>query len=175
MQLFQINDQYKIDIDPVAYTLIPFKKIWDRDKSKDKSKAKNELAFVYFSVDYKSDFYNIPNVEQREIEVIKHLFKDAKYSPDKVVREAQEFYKERQKTFSLVLLENALLGLEKLSTYFRDIDFDEYDPKKFADTVRQLPAIIESLKRTEEAVQKEQDTDSRLRGGREKGLYTDGG
>ena len=175
MQLFQINDQYKIDIDPVAYTLIPFKKIWDRDKSKDKSKSKNELAFVYFSVDYKSDFYNIPNVEQREIEVIKHLFKGEKYSPDKVVREAQEFYKERQKTFSLVLLENALLGLEKLSTYFRDIDFDEYDPKKFADTVRQLPAIIESLKRTEEAVQKEQESDSRLRGGREKGLYTDGG
>ena len=174
MQLFQINEQYKIDIDPVAYTLIPFKKIWDRDKSKDKSKARKELAFIYFSIDYKSDFYNIPEVEQREIEVIKHIFEKEEWSPDKVIKEAQEFYKERQKTFSLVLLENALLGLGKLSEYFRTIDFTEYDPKKFADTVRQLPAIIESLKKTEEAVQKEQDTDSRLRGGREKGLYTDG-
>ncbi len=174
MQLFQINDQYLIDIDPVAYTLLPFKKIWDRDKSKTKDRAKKELAFIYFSVDYKSDFYNIPNIETREEEVIKHLFKE-KWTPDKAIRDAQEFYKERQKTFSLVLLENALMGLNKLSVYFRDIDFNEYDPKKFADTVRQLPAIIESLKKTEEAVQKEQETDSKLRGGREKGLYTDGG
>ena len=173
MQLFQINEQYKIDIDPVAYTLIPFKKIWDRDKSKDKSKARKELAFIYFSIDYKSDFYNIPEVEQREIEVIKHIFEKEKWSPDKAIKEAQEFYKERQKTFSLVLLENALLGLGKLSEYFRTIDFTEYDPKKFADTVRQLPAIIESLKKTEDSIQREQEQGKKKKGGRDKAIYED--
>ena len=189
MNLFQIDEQYNVQIDPIAYTLLPFKTIWDRDKSKTKEKAKAELAFIFFTVDYKSVYYNQPDEEEREKEVIRHLFKENKnkWKPDKIVREAQNFYKDKQKTFSLSLLENAMIGINKLSLYLRDISFDEveindktgevkpkHDVKKFADTVKTIPDIMKSLQLLEETVKKEQEQKNSLRGGREKGMYADG-
>ena len=186
MKLFQIDEKYNVSIDPIAYTLEPFRKLWNRDKSKNKIQAKNELAFTYFTTDYKSDFYNIPDITLREKEVAKHVFKDENWEPDKAVREAQAFYKERQKTFSLVLLDDAIYGISNLSRYLREVSFDDvkvdaksgkvrpkHDIKKYADTIKQIPAILDSLKALEEAVQKEQETDNKLRGGREKGMYAD--
>jgi predicted house-cleaning noncanonical NTP pyrophosphatase (MazG superfamily) len=186
MNLFELTSEYKVQINPAAYTLSHFKKIWDRDKSKAKETAQAELAFVYFTCDYKSDFYNIPETETREIEVIKHCIKDTKWKPDKVVRDAQEFYKDRQKTFSLILLEDAVHGISKLSSYLRDINFEEneinertgeikpkHDIKKYADTIKTIPDILKALNSLEEAVKKEQQQKNSLRGGREKGLYVD--
>jgi hypothetical protein len=186
MNLFELTSEYKVQINPAAYTLSHFKKIWDRDKSKTKDIAQAELAFVYFTCDYKSDFYNIPDIETREIEVTKHCFKDKKWTPDKVVRDAQEFYRERQKTFSLTLLENAMIGLNRLSEYLRDINFEEnevnertgevkpkHDTKKYADTIKTIPEQVKALEALEETIKKEQAQNKSLRGGREKGLYVD--
>ncbi len=186
MNLFELTSEYKVQINPTAYVLAPFKKIWDRDKTKNKEKAQGELSFIFFTCDYKSDFYNIPDYEQREVEVIKYCFKDSKWTPDKAVRDAQDFYRERQKTFSLVLLEDAVHGISKLSTYLRDINFDEneinertgeikpkHDIKKYADTIKTIPDILKALKSLQEAVKKEQEQKNALRGGREKGLYVD--
>ncbi len=186
MKLFELDSNYQVRVDPLAYSLIPFKKLWDRDKSKSKERAKKEFSFIFFTTDYKSDFYNIPSPEKREEEVIKHIFGEKSWEPDKVIREAQEFYKERQKTFSLILLDDAILGISNLSKHLRNVNFDEveidekagvpkpkYDIKKYADTIKQIPAILDALKVLEEAVRKEQDSDNRLRGGREKGMYAD--
>lgn len=185
MRLFDIDEAYNVKIDPIAYTLLPFKKIWDRDKSKSKDRAKAEISYVFFTCDYKTDFYDIPDEDKRKEEVIKHLFKEG-WTPDKLVEDAQEFYMERQKSFSLTLLENARCGINKLSLYLKDINFDEveinektgeakpkYDPKKFADTVKTIPDIIKSLGVLEDAVKKEQALKNALRGGREKGMYVD--
>ena len=186
MNLFELTPEYKVQIDPIAYTIDPFKAIWNRDKSKNKEVAQAELAFIYFTCDYKSDFYNIADEEQREIEVFKHCFKDKKWSADKIVREAQDFYKERQKTFSLILLEDAVHGISKLSSYLRHINFEEneinektgevkpkHDIKKYADTIKTIPDIMKALNTLQETVKKEQESAKALRGGREKGMYMD--
>jgi hypothetical protein len=186
MNIFELTSEYKIQIDPVAYTLEPFKVLWTRDKSKNKEIAQAELAFVFFTCDYKSDFYNIAEEEIKEGEVVRHCFKDKKWAPDDKVRAAQEFYKERQKTFSLILLEDAVHGISKLSSYLRDINFEEnevnpktgevkpkHDIKKYADTIKTIPEILKALNTLQEAVKKEQESNRALRGGREKGMYTD--
>jgi len=186
MNIFELTPEYKIQIDPIAYTLGPFKTIWKRDKTKNKENAQAELAFVYFTCDYKSVFYNEPDEQEREVEVIKHCFKDKKWSPDKVIRDAQEFYKERQKTFSLILLEDAIFGISKLSKYLRNVNFEEneknektgemrpkHDIKKYADTIKTIPDIMKALNTLQEAVKKEQESAKALRGGRKKGMYMD--
>ena len=188
MQLFELDSNYQLLINPTAYMLIPLKAVWDRDKTKDKEVAKKELAFIYFTIDYKSDFQNEPEPEQRETEVIKHVFgNSSKWKPDKIVKEAQEFYKERQKTFSLKLLEDALIGLTSLSKYMRNINFNEtkvnkatgtvepkHDIKKYADTIRQVPALHTAIEDLRKAVEKEQEVNNQLRGNREKAMYVDG-
>ena len=186
MQIFELDGGYNVQINPIAYNLLPFGEIWDRDKSKTKSTAKKELAYVYFNNDYKSDFFNEPDSQKRTEEVIRYVFgKNSKWEPDEKVQQAEEFYRERQKTFSLKLLEDTMYGIDKLSQYFKEINFNEveyseggqvrpkYDIKKFADTVEKVPKIIESLKKIRENVEKEQEAESVLRGGREKGMYAD--
>ena len=186
MNLIELTSDYKLQIDPAAYMLGPFKKLWDRDKSKTKDKALKELAYVFYSCDYKSPYFGNTSPEERDIEVKRHVFNDETATVDNLVVEAQEFYKERQKTFSLVLLEDAMTGIGKLSKYLKDINFYEneinertgevrpkHDIKKYADTVKTIPDILKSLTALKEAVQKEQESESGLRGGREKGMYAD--
>ena len=187
MNLFEITPEYKVQIDPIAYNIIPFKQIWNRDKSKSKDTAKAELTYVALSSDYKSPFFNQPDLEIRESTIREHCFGvNSKWEPDKLVNSAVEFYKDTQRTVSLTLLEDAMAGISKLSTYLRNINFDEielnektgkitpkHDIKKYADTIKTIPAILDSLKTLQEAVRKEQEASKSLRGGREKGMYAD--
>jgi len=45
MKLFKYEG-YEVKVAPEALTLKPFKKLWDRDKSKTKEKAFMELSFL---------------------------------------------------------------------------------------------------------------------------------
>ena len=67
------------------------------------------------------------------------------------------------------------------SINFNEVEINEktgeikpkHDIKKFADTIKQIPAIVEALNTLEESVKKEQQAEKGLRGGRQKGLYVD--
>lgn len=184
MNLFEMNN-YKLQIQPEAYSIFPFKKIWDRDKSKDKKIALEELAYVYFMADFTSDFADILNPEEKHKEVMRSVISDPNWKPDESIIEAVKFYVERQRTIALTLLEDAKHGISKLSSYLRDINFNDtetdksgevkpkHDIKKFADTIRQIPAIIGALKELEDTVKKEREAEKGLRGGKQKGMYAD--
>ena len=185
MNLFEIEGD-KLRIQPEAYALIPFKKIWDRDKSKGKVVALEELAYIYYLTDYQSDFVNDPDDSERDKAVRKQCITNSKWEPDKVVKEAIEFYKEMQETIAIKLLDNARAGINKLSLYIRDINFEEttlsvngevrpkHDIKKFADTIKQIPDILKALKQLEEAVKLEKEVaTNKLRGDRTKSPYED--
>ena len=70
VRLFQYEG-YKVSIAPEALMLQPFKKIWSRDKSKDKHKAMQELGYVYFMEDPRSDYQYLVDREMRSQEIIK--------------------------------------------------------------------------------------------------------
>lgn len=186
MNLIELTQDYKLQIDPTAYMLSPFKKLWDRDKTKNKEKVLRELAYIYYLCDYKSPYAGNTSPEERDIEVKRHVYGKEDVSVDDKVLEAIEFYKERQKSFSLILLEDALTGIARLSKYLRNINFEDneinertgevkpkHDIKKYADTVKTIPDILKSLNILKDAVEKEQESENSLRGNRTKGMYAD--
>lgn len=185
MKLLELDSSYNLQITPEAIALGPFKTLWNRDKTKTKEKAKNELAYIYYMCDYKSPYFNTTNLEERHEEIKKAIFAST-WEPDNIITEAVNFYRDRQRTFSLVLLEDAISGMSKLSAYLRNINFDEneinaktgevkpkHDIKKFADTIRGIPATMKALQELEETVRKEQEQNNDLRGNRKKGMYAD--
>jgi hypothetical protein len=185
MNLFELKN-WELQIQPEAYALGPFKVLIDRDKTKNKDIGIKELAYIFYMVDYKSDFINIIEEDERNEQVKKYVELPNNWKPDKKVIEALEFYKQRSSTISLLLLEDARIGISTLSKYMRSINFNEvdinektgeirpkHDIKKFADTIKQIPAIVEALNTLEESVKKEQQAEKGLRGGRQKGLYVD--
>ena len=174
MELFEIKDD-QVTFSPEALTLRPFRAIWDKDKSKGKKKAMAEMSAVYFYADYKSDFAEILD-KQEKLEVIKSVVvgmpKD--WEPSDKFDEAVEFYKERQQTITTVLLEDAKMAISKVSKFLRDVDLDETDIKKVSDVLGNLPKTVETINALENSVKKEMQQADTMRGGHTKAIFEDG-
>lgn len=179
MNLFHLVN-HQVYIEPIAYTLEPFAKIWNKDKAKDKERAIAELAYVYFMCDFKSDFNAIVDEEKRSEEVIKYLKLPKNYKPDNDIKLAIKFYDDRQKTVTMYLLEDVYKSIDKLRAYFREVDLMEYDKNskpihdvtKLTKSIESVAKIVDSLKVLEEKVKREKE-ESGLRAGRKKGMYED--
>jgi len=182
MEVFEIkNDQ--VAFSPQALVLKPFRVLWDRDKTKGKLKAIAELAALYFYVDYKSDFSEMLDKEEK-LSLIKSVIvgMDPKWEPDKIFEDACDFYKSRQETHATLLLEDARCAIQSVRTFLREIDMSEevggrpkHDVKKVIDSLGQLHKVTESLFELETQVKKQiQQKEDTMRGGKEKALFEDG-
>lgn len=68
MKLVRIQD-YQIVIEDELLLLQPFKKLYKKDKSRDKSSFMNFLTIIYYTYDPRSDYSYIVNEEERLKEV----------------------------------------------------------------------------------------------------------
>ena len=183
MKLFILDEKYNLKIDPAAYALKQFKTIWDRDKSSNKRQALSELAYIYYMQDYKSDFYEISNPEERSEQIMLNLDLGDKIDPeDPVIVEAMEFYASTSKTKTMLLLEDAYGSIDKLRDYFKNVDLEAvdqngklvHDSTKLMNNISKLADLVDGLQKLEFLVRKEQQADGKLRAGREKGMFEDG-
>ena len=102
MKLFKYEG-YRIVISEEALLLKPFKKIWDRDKTKNKEKAYMELGFIYFYCDPRSDYQYLTDEEERLKAIKEGEGIPDKWSPDNIVKEAMNFYNGFKPTSALLL------------------------------------------------------------------------
>lgn len=155
-------------IAPEALMISEFKAIWDRDKSKGKEKALQELAYVYHTTDFQSIYRNYHS-STRESKIKIDVFGDKQWKPDMLIIQAQIKYKELQTTLSMELLNDAETGLEKLRDYFREANFDDDDEgkaaKNFIANIKQLGDIVKGMKSLREEVEKELVDQMQMRGG----------
>lgn len=182
MDLLKLEDNNEVTIDPKILSVPNFEKIWDRDKSKSKKRARREITFVFFYVDFRSPFIKYPDSE-RFSEIIKVLFEndDPNWEPDDVVLEAIENYKEMVETPTMAYLRDARNAVNKLRDYFRTADLaavDDhgnplYDAKKFMETLQKSEGLISTIQNLEEKARQEQEQESRIRGGEGKGVFED--
>ena len=179
MKLFKYEG-YKITIAEEAFALVPFKKIWARDKSTTKNRAISELGYVYFMTDPRSDYQYIVDEESRKnaIKEGEGLPKD--WEPDNIVLDAIEFYK-TFKPASALLLEDTRVAVDKLRTLLREIDLGKVDDKgkpiytlnTITATIKQIPALVKDLNEAEAAIAKEIAQSNKVRGAQEKSMYED--
>jgi hypothetical protein len=182
MEVFEIKDD-QVVFSPQALMLEPFADIWNRDKSKGKTKALTEMAAVYFYTDYKSDFSEMLNDDEK-LSTIKSVIvgMDPKWEPDDLFKKACKFYSSRQETPATLLLEDARHAVQSVRKFLREIDMSEevggrpkHDIKKVIDSLGQLNKVTEALFELESQVKKQiQQKDDTMRGGKEKSLFEDG-
>lgn len=171
---------YTVTIEPEALMLAPFKAIWQRDKSKDKSKAMQELAFIYFMEDPRSDYQYLVDAAVREEEIKKGEGLPESWKPDKVVQRAIEFYRSF-KPASAGLLEDTRYAVNKLRELLRNINLDERDDKgkpvhtlsSVTQTIKQIPGLVKDLDEAERALSREILQEAKARGSQTKALYED--
>jgi len=154
-----------------------FKRIWDRDKSKEKARAIKELAYVYFMADYLSE-YNIYGVE-KAIMVAQEIMGDNKYEPDQALQDAIVKYEAMQETYSMRYLKNVRETVDSLMEFYGELSFkkgvddaNKYNPGALTKALKDVEAIVEKIEKWEKKVRGE-DEDMQIRGGGQVGLFED--
>lgn len=170
MNIFTLKES-KVIIDPAALVVPEMKAIWDRDKSKDKTIAYQELSYIFFCGWIKSPYRNMAPID-KEHNIKKDYIKDSKWKPDKAIQDAILKWEKFQETPSMRFLKSASFACEKLIEYFDSIDWTERNDKgmsvyKLSEVVSALSKVDDirsSLQKLAEKVELESATKS-VRGG----------
>lgn len=166
---------YKIIISEEALALKPFKQIWQRDRTVNKDKAIAELGFIYFFCDPRSDYQYLVDEDERKEAIKEGEGMPPKWEPDKVVKDAMEFYMSF-KPISALLLEDTRFMVDKFRAKLRSIDFDSLEVKEFKEItsiVKQITPLVKDLDEAEKALNLEIRNSGKMRGSGEKTIFED--
>lgn len=179
MKLFKYEG-YQLTIAEEAMLLKPFKAIWKRDKTRDKDIAKQELGFIYFMEDPRSDYHIFIDRDERAKQIrIGEGIKDS-WKPDKLVMEAMEFYASF-KSDSAALLDDMRIMVSKLREQLKEIDLTKEDEKgkpiysidSYTKIVTDLAKLTKVIDETEKAIARDIIQSDKVRGAQEKAVLED--
>lgn len=174
-RLFDI-DRNRIVPDPNILAIPAMKKIWNRDKSKEKETALKELSYIVFMYDFHSPYRDLLQ-RDKEKTIIQDVFGES-WKPDEIIVNAIKVYKKLQVTPSMRLLETSRNSIDKLSDYFDKIDFNAtddwgkplYTAQDLVRNVKEVGNIVKSLVNLEKQVKLELEEQS-VRGDNEIGYF----
>lgn len=180
MKLLDLKNS-SVVVSPEALMVPEFKDIWEGDESESKEKALKELAYIYFTCDYKSPYLRSMGRDKVRLVVAKDFMKDSAYKPGPKIEKAIEKYKDLQTTPSMRLLEASIRTIHNLTNYLETVDLQErdksnkpiYKPTDVTNSLKSIGGIVESLNKVQEQVEREQTTKGTLRGQRQKGNRED--
>ena len=182
MNLLEMNNGV-VEISPESLSINEFKKLWIRDKSKNKLKAQAELAYVYYFTDWKSPYRMYYDLKEKKEKIILDLFDGKKWEADQLVADACKKYEELTTTDSMLLLQDARSAIGKLRAYFTDVDLTERDEKSgkpiyaakdLMMNIKQVGSVVKGMKELQEEVAKEQNiSETRIKGGGRAGAFED--
>lgn len=180
MKLFKYEG-YNLTVEPEALLLQPFRKIWNRDRSKSKQRALFELGFIYFFCDPRSDYMYITNEELRKEKIKEMEGLPDTWKPDKVVEEGVELYKELTHTTSFLLLQDSRVAIDRVREELRNVDMEEEDGKgnrintnqSVLKSVKEAISLLAELDRVEREINQELRESSQMRGQGEKTIMED--
>ena len=116
LNLFSFNDDWRVTIKPEALILKPFGDVVSKYKNREDGLL--ELGYVYFMVDYRSEFSDIIDLEERKEKILETFGDDAsKIIIDSTTQKAIELYEERQPSISLRFLESMKKALNMTRHY----------------------------------------------------------
>lgn len=175
-------DEYRITLSPEALLLRAFSDLWKRDRTEDKEKALQEVGYIYFMYDPRSDYRKgIPDEEERMEQILRDMGFPEKWKPDKLVKKAIECYLQQPYIDSeeLRALDSSLTTLRKIRNFCEEIDFmDSEDPvktaKDIAGIIKILPDIVKSVSEARKTLLAQAQEMNRTRGNITKKLAEDG-
>lgn len=176
MKLFRYEG-YQLVISEEAMLLKPFKALWKRDKTRDKSMAQMELGYIYFMEDPRSDYMMFIDRDERDKQIRKGEGIKDSWKPDAAVKEAMAFYS-NFKTDAALLLEKTRRNVKKIEDILDSIDVNEAeDPlvalDKLVNITSKLPKLSLDIAEAEKKMVAEITQSDNVRGNQEKSMFED--
>ncbi len=184
MKLFEVIE-WQLTVSEEAWGLAPFKKILDRDKTKDKEVSLKEMLFIFFYCDIKSNYINFPP-DQRESEIKHDIKLPSKWKIDKVIIEAIALYERISTSVVEKLYIQSLKAATDIGNYLENTEAllnerDENgrivtDINKITQSVARIPILMRDLKAAYlELVKEREDITKKTKGSKKFNLFEDGG
>lgn len=173
-------ENYQITISDDAYLVKSIRKLFNADKSASKEKFFEQMTFIYFSSDVRSDYNYILDDEEKYAAICKgEGLKDFKITND--IKAAMEDYKRLTTTASASLLLDTKIAIDKVRKFLRDVDLTLTDKGKpvytinsVTSAIKAIPELAKNLMEAEKIVNKEIEEAGRARGGNDtKKLFED--
>lgn len=179
MKLFKYSG-YQLTISEEAFLLKPFKTLWTRDKTRNKEIAQQELGYIYFMEDPRSDYQVHTDRVERDKQIRLGEGIRGSWVPDKAVKEAMEFYASFKST-SALLADDIRAAINNLRTYIKDLDLTATDDKgkplytlnSYTAALNQIPKLIISLDEAEKTIIRDIVQSEKVRGAQEKAMLED--
>lgn len=176
-------ENYAITISDDAYLVKSIRKLFNNDKSKNKEKFFEQMTFIFFAADVRSDYNYIDDFEERTQAIIEGegLSKDFKVTKD--VQAAIDDYTRLTTTLSSQILADTKYSLNSLRKFLRDVDYTKIDertgrlindPAKIATVMSKMPELAKQIVEMEKIVNQELKDKGRARGSAEKSMFDDG-
>lgn len=134
-----------------------------------------ELSYIYFMMDPRSDYQYLTDEEARSEAIKQAEGLPEKWQPDKLVKEAMDFYA-TFKPASALLLEDTRLMVNKFRGKMREINFEELSVKELKEIgalIKQIPGLVKDLDEAEKALASEIKSQTKMRGQGEKTIFED--
>ena len=179
MNLFHLSKN-KVELNPAALSVKEFKALWSRDTTKSKEEALKEFSYMYFKIDWNSVYQNMPEEDRHET-LKEDLDLGETWEPDHLLVQAIKKYEELQETPTMRYAKSVRKAFWDMVTYFEHINYSERDVKgqpvyKIQDVTKAMGdsgKLIETVKKLEAIVKKEQLESSRVRSGDELNPFED--
>lgn len=168
---------YNLTFEPEILTLKVFKKLHQRDRTRDKARFMQELGFIYFYADPRSDYQYLTDEEDRIKAIVEGEGLPENWKIDKDLQEAIDYYSSF-KPISSLLLEDTRAMINGYRAKIRQMtanmaDMEIKETKDIGDIIIKIPVLVKSLDEAERAVAKEIVQNDKVRGSAEKSMYED--
>lgn len=160
--------------EPSILLVKEFKTLYDRDKTKHKTRLERELSYIYLAISWKSPYNQYSEQERHEEALNDSGLSDSEFN-DPSFREACRKYKSLQESNkSIKLLQAAKTAADQFIEYFTTIvDLNERDQngkpifqaEKVMKEMAMLNKVHEELVTLEKQVKQETTEQSSIRGG----------
>ena len=153
---------------PNVETLLisPFKEIWERDTTSDKSIAIKEFTFIELMSSKKKSNPYAGYSDEIRFEKLQQIYFDSEWQPDTLVEQGlikmSEFHKEASPTYSYYTA--VLQAAEKMKNFFNTFDITErsertglpiYKPRDITSAMTDTDKVLQNLNSMKDKVEQE--------------------
>lgn len=154
MDIFKLNNNEEIELTPWVFNFEKVYRIWRRDNSDEKSKAREELSYIYLMYSIDSPYVRQDDEEERHKEVLAALGLSGDWQPDRWLKEAIKLFIDVQETPTVAYLKVSQRVLNSLREEMSKIDFKSNRNGQNAGKLKVTPEEVR--KHIEEAVKAEE-------------------
>lgn len=177
-------ENYQVEPSEELFLLKDFRRLYNKDKSKNKEKFMEILSVVYFVYDPRSTYADIFDEDERLNEVIKQEGLDNSFKITPEIQKAIDTYIRVTTTTSQKLLDSMRKSIAKIGEFLENVDLyateektgkAKYNVSQIVQATDKIPQLAKKLIETEKIVNAEISEQGRIRGGEEQAHAYEGG